>query len=175
MTLSDQALARYARGGGPTSFFDQADVEALVSNCIPEAGAVPTTWWEHGEVGSNKLTKSEIKALFPGIIPFDTPKPERLLHRIILISTILSDLVLDCFAGSGTTAAVAHKMGRRWVTSELLSATGKGPTPNPRLLKVITGQDPGGVTTVTERVAADGLDLGDTLPQDAQDVQYAPQ
>lgn len=156
-------------GIGPTaSFFDQADVEALVSNCAyQKPGAVPTTWWEHGEVGSNRSAKSEIKALFPGIIPFDTPKPERLLHRIILISTMPGDLVLDCFAGSGTTAAVAHKMGRRWVTSELLSATVETYT-KPRLLKVITGQDPGGVTTVTERVAADGLDLGDTLPQDAQ-------
>lgn len=165
---SDQALARYARGNWPDIILRSGGRGGIGFKLrIPEAGAVPTTWWEHGEVGSNRSAKSEIKALFPGIIPFDTPKPERLLHRIILISTMPGDLVLDCFAGSGTTAAVAHKMGRRWVTSELLSATVETYT-KPRLLKVITGQDPGGVTTVTERVAADGLDLGDTLPQDAQ-------
>jgi adenine-specific DNA-methyltransferase len=50
---------------------------------------------------------------------FGTPKPERLLQRILHIATNPNDLVLDSFLGSGTTAAVAHKMGRRWIGIEM--------------------------------------------------------
>ena len=83
-------------------------------------GRVPTTWWPHEEVGHSQEGKKEILALFPDEQPFSTPKPERLLERIIHIGSSPGDIVLDVFAGSGTTAAVAHKMGRRWVTCELL-------------------------------------------------------
>ena len=71
--------------------------------------------------------------------------PERLLERVIHIGSNPGDIVLDCFAGSGTTAAVAHKMGRRWVTSEILSST-VGQFTLPRLAKVVAGEDPGGIT-----------------------------
>src|SRR5699024_2138325 len=105
--------------------------------------------------------------LFPDQDPFDTPKPERLLHRIIHIATNPGDIVLDCFAGSGTTAAVAHKLGRRWVTSDLkrdvIETFAK-----PRLTRVVHGQDPGGITTVSERAAADELPEGMT-PQEARE------
>ena len=165
---SNQALARYTQGDWPDIVLRSGGRGGIGFKLrIPEAGSVPTTWWTHGDVGSNRSAKSEIKALFPGIIPFDTPKPERLLQRIIHISTMPGDLVLDCFVGSGTTAAVAQKMGRRWVTSELLPSNVETYA-KPRLLKVIRGEDPGGVTTATERVIADGLELGDTLPQEAQ-------
>src|SRR5699024_2423294 len=90
---------------------------------IPAGGIAPRTWWPHEEVGSNRTSKAEIKALFPSETPFTTPKPERLLERIIHISTNPGDVVLDVFAGSGTTAAVAQKMGRRWVTCELVEDT----------------------------------------------------
>ena len=75
---------------------------------------------------------------------FETPKPERLLHRILTIATNKRDLVLDSFAGSGTTGAVAHKMGRRWIMVEL----GEHCYTHiiPRLKKVIDGQDSGGIT-----------------------------
>jgi len=82
-------------------------------------GVVPWTWWPHDEVGHTDESKKEIHALFGKVEAFDTPKPERLLQRIIHIATNPGDLVLDSFAGSGTTGAVAHKMGRKWIMVEL--------------------------------------------------------
>lgn len=113
-------------------------------------GRVPTTWWPHEEVGHSQEGKKEILALFPDEQPFSTPKPERLLERIIHIGSSPGDIVLDVFAGSGTTAAVAHKMGRRWVTCELLESTFTTFT-RPRLEKVIHDQDPGGITMTVDR------------------------
>lgn len=125
---------------------------------IPKTGTNPRTWWPNADVGHNRGAKSEIKTLFPGVTPFSTPKPERLLERIIHIATNPGDIVLDVFAGSGTTAAVAHKMGRRWVTAELLSDTVEKFT-LPRLTKVVRGEDPGGIT-VTEGERVDATDDG---------------
>ena len=75
---------------------------------------------------------------------FSTPKPERLLQRILYLATDPGDIVLDCFAGSGTTGAVAHKMKRHWIMIEM----GKHADTHiiPRLEKVINGNDPAGVT-----------------------------
>lgn len=126
---------------------------------IPSTGFVPDTWWSNSVVGHNREAKAEIKALFPGQHAFATPKPERLLQRIIQISTNPGDVVFDCFAGSGTTAAVAHKMGRRWVTSELLPETANIFT-WPRLAMVLRGEDFGGVTITTERIAVNDLPEG---------------
>ncbi len=124
-------------------------------------GKVPEDWWPYKEVGSNDEAKNEIKALFSEEVPFDTPKPERLLERIIHISTNPGDIVLDCFAGSGTTAAVAQKMGRRWVTCEL-SNSNFYTYDLPRLTKVVNDEDPGGITkTKGERALADGVELPD--------------
>jgi len=103
---------------------------------------VVDTVWDVKEVGGNRQSKGEIKKLFPGIPPFETPKPERLIQRIIHISTTPGDIVLDCFAGSGTTPAVAHKMGRRWVAVEREAATIET-FAMPRLRKVAAGEDPG--------------------------------
>lgn len=75
---------------------------------------------------------------------FDTPKPERLLARILLLSTNPGDLVLDSFAGSGTTGAVAHKMGRRWVMVELERTAYTHILP--RMRKVVDGTDQGGIS-----------------------------
>ena len=85
-----------------------------------------------------------MRGLFPGVSSFDTPKPERLIERVVRISTNAGDLVLDSFAGSGTTGAVAHKMGRRWIMVELGDHAHTHIVP--RLKKVIDGQDPGGIT-----------------------------
>ncbi|WP_442727649.1 site-specific DNA-methyltransferase [Streptomyces pseudogriseolus] len=108
-------------------------------------GSPPDTWWKNGDVGSNRESKREIKKLFPDKTPFSTPKPERLLERIIKIASNPEDIVLDCFAGSGTTAAVAHKMRRRWVAVEVSPVTFERFT-SPRLEKVVNGDDPGGIT-----------------------------
>lgn len=81
-------------------------------------GFVPTTLWFRDEVGDNQEAKKEVKGIDANDV-FSTPKPERLLQRIVLLATREGDIVLDSFLGSGTTAAVAHKMGRRWIGIEL--------------------------------------------------------
>ena len=81
-------------------------------------GVVPWSWWTNKEVGHNQEAKKEVNALF-GNDSFETPKPERLIERILQISTNPGDLVLDSFLGSGTTIAVAHKMNRRWIGIEM--------------------------------------------------------
>ncbi|MFE7652593.1 site-specific DNA-methyltransferase [Streptomyces bottropensis] len=108
-------------------------------------GLVPTTFWTHDEVGDNRQAKAEVTKLFDRSRIFSTPKPEALLKRVIQIATDPGDVVVDVFAGSGTTAAVAHKMGRRWVTAEILEETAETFT-RPRLEKVVAGDDLGGVT-----------------------------
>ena len=78
----------------------------------------PNSWWEHSECGSNKEASIDLKKIFSDDV-FATPKPERLIQRILHIATNPGDLVLDSFLGSGTTAAVAHKMGRRYIGIEM--------------------------------------------------------
>ncbi|MXX10284.1 MAG: site-specific DNA-methyltransferase, partial [Nitrospira sp. SB0667_bin_9] len=106
-----------------------------------QQGLVPSTLWLHKEVGSTGQAKSETTQLFPGETPFSTPKPERLIQRILHIATNPGDLVLDSFLGSGTTAAVAHKMGRRYIGVEM----GEHAVTHcvPRLQKVIDGEQGG--------------------------------
>lgn len=108
---------------------------------------VPTTVWLNEEVGNNREAKQEVTRVFGRDDIFSTPKPERLLERIFSIASNPGDLVLDSFAGSGTTGAVAHKMGRRWIMVELGEHCHTHIIP--RLKKVIDGQDPGGVTAAT--------------------------
>jgi adenine-specific DNA-methyltransferase len=108
-------------------------------------GLVPNTFWTHDEVGDNRQAKSEVTKLFGRDAIFSTPKPEKLLRRVVSIGSNPGDIVLDCFAGSGTTAAVAHKMGRKWVAAEWSPETVETFT-RPRLEKVVAGEDPGGVT-----------------------------
>lgn len=123
-----------------------------------DEGLVPWTWWPHEEVGHTDEAKKEMLQLFPDVAAFDTPKPERLMQRIIHIGSQPGEIVLDCFGGSGTTAAVAHKMGRRWITVEREVRTIETFT-RPRLGKVVAGDDPGGVTSV-EVYTGDGLPDG---------------
>ena len=103
-------------------------------------GVTPQTLWSYEHVGHTQESKKEILALF-GKDVFLTPKPERLMQRIIHIATDPGDLVLDSFLGSGTTAAVAHKMGRRWIGVEM----GKHAVTHcvPRVSKVIAGEQGG--------------------------------
>lgn len=81
-------------------------------------GITPITSWPYQEVGHNQDAKKEVKLLDLGEV-FGTPKPERLIHRILTLATNENDLILDSFLGSGTTAAVAHKMNRRWIGIEM--------------------------------------------------------
>ncbi len=81
-------------------------------------GTPPETLWRHEEVGSNRTSKIEMTQVFGGDKSFDTPKPEALVQRVLQIGSVEGDLVIDSFLGSGTTAAVAHKMGRRYIGIE---------------------------------------------------------
>lgn len=107
-------------------------------------GVVPWTLWMNKEVGHNQEAKKENNALFGSSNAFDTPKPERLIQRIIHIASNPGDLVLDSFLGSGTTAAVAQKMGRRWIGVEM--GNHAYTHCKVRMDKVIAGEDPGGIT-----------------------------
>jgi adenine-specific DNA-methyltransferase len=108
-----------------------------------DAGLTPETIWYANDVGTNDTAKRHSNMLFDGR-GFDNPKPEELLRRILEIASDPGDWVLDSFAGSGTTGAVAHKMGRRWIMVELGEHCHTHIIP--RLKKVIDGDDPGGIT-----------------------------
>jgi len=126
-------------------------------------GLVPWTWWPNDEVGHNDEAKKEILSLFPDVEAFATPKPERLMERIIAVGSDPGEIVLDCFAGSGTTAAVAHKMGRRWVTVEWSRDTLETFT-GPRLENVVAGEDLGGVTEELGWEGGGGFRVLDVAP-----------
>lgn len=100
-----------------------------------------STFWPHDEVGSNKAANEEQKELAFPEGAFSTPKPESLIERILHLATDSNDLVLDSFLGSGTTAAVAHKMGRRYIGIEM-GAHAKTHC-IPRIKKVIEGEQGG--------------------------------
>ncbi len=144
-------------------------------------GVVPQTIWFRDEVGDNQDAKKEVKELNAAEI-FGTPKPEALIRRLLEIATNPNDLVLDSFLGSGTTAAVAHKMGRRWIGIEM----GEHAATHclPRLQKVIDGEQGGISKAVGWGVAADGgawqdgggfrfMRLGETVFDDAGRINPA--
>jgi adenine-specific DNA-methyltransferase len=135
-----------------------------------ESKRPPETIWPHGEVGSNRTSKAEIKALFGGSKSFETPKPEGLMQRVIAIASDPGDWVLDSFAGSGTTGAVAHKMGRRWIMVELGEHCNTHIVP--RLRKVIDGADPGGVTEATGWKGGGGFRFYHLAPSLIQKDKY---
>lgn len=110
-------------------------------------GIVAKAIWTRDEVGDNEQAKKEAKVLAGDDI-FATPKPERLIQRVLQISTNPGDFVLDSFAGSGTTGAVAHKMGRKWIMVEL----GEHCQTHiqPRMQKVCDSTDQGGISKAVE-------------------------
>ena len=124
---------------------------------------VPRTFWSKEDVGSNRTSKNEMRALFPDAASFTTPKPERLLERLFQIATEEGDLVLDSFLGSGTTAAVAHKMGRRWIGIEMGEHAATHCVP--RLQKVNEGEQ-GGISKAVGWQGGGGfrfMRLGETV------------
>ena len=110
-------------------------------------GSVSKTIWLRSEVGDNQEAKKEVKSFISDDF-FQTPKPERLIQRVIQLASNEGDFVLDSFLGSGTTAAVAHKMGRKWIGIEL------GEHCNthclPRLKMVCDGTDQCGISIARE-------------------------
>lgn len=125
----------------------KGDSRPRVKNFLSESSGMSSwTWWTNREVGHNQESKKEINELFGADGAFTTPKPERLLERILRLATNENDLVLDSFSGSGTTAAVAQKMGRRWIGIEM----GEHAKTHclPRLQKVLDGEQGGISKTV---------------------------
>ncbi|WP_208362516.1 site-specific DNA-methyltransferase [Helicobacter pylori] len=104
-------------------------------------GTTPLTIWKYTEVGHNQDATKQLLALFNNVKLFDTPKPEALISRILEIATQENDLVLDFFAGSGTTCAVAHKMKRRYIGIEQMDYIET--ITKERLKKVIEGEQGG--------------------------------
>jgi adenine-specific DNA-methyltransferase len=123
-------------------------------------GIVPLTIWMKDEVGDNQEAKKEVKA-FNTIDVFSTPKPERLIERIIHLATIPGDLVLDSFLGSGTTAAAAHKMGRKYIGIEL----GEHAVTHcyPRLKQVVDGEK-GGISKAVNWQGGGGFKFYNLAP-----------
>ena len=126
-------------------------------------GFIPWTWWPSDEVGHTDESKKEMHSLFGKESAFETPKPERLLYRVLTIATNPNDLVLDSFLGSGTSAAVAHKMGRRYIGIEM----GEHAVTHcaPRLKKVIEGEQ-GGISKEVDWQGGGGFHfyrLGETM------------
>ena len=128
---------------------------------LRQTGVPPRTIWSYEEAGHNHEAREEVKKFSPKNI-FDTPKPERLIQRILHIATNPGDLVLDSFLGSGTTAAVAHKMGRRWIGIEL----GEHCYTHclPRLKKVIDGEDKGGISKTVNWQGGGGFRFYELAP-----------
>jgi adenine-specific DNA-methyltransferase len=128
-------------------FGKKGDGMPIIKRFLSEVqeGIVPRTWWPADEAGHNQEAKRDhLNKLLKGVSTFETPKPERLLQTILLIATNPGDLVLDSFGGSGTTGAVAHKMGRRWIMVELEQTCHTHIIP--RLKMVVDGEDLGGIT-----------------------------
>ena len=138
--------------------FNQAQTGIKRRTYLLEMKGLPpsTLWTDLLQTGHNRQAKTEQKALLSNsdIDLFDTPKPEKLLAKILHIATNPNDLVLDSFLGSGTTAAVAHKMGRRWIGIEM----GEHAATHclPRLQKVIDGEQGGISKAVGWGQAKDG-------------------
>jgi adenine-specific DNA-methyltransferase len=148
--FSPETLER-ARTEGRAYFGVSGDKLPIIKRYLSEVreGVAPRTWWSADEVGTNQGAKRDhLRKLLPDVEPFSTPKPEGLLHRILQIASNPGDIVLDSFGGSGTSGAVAHKMGRRWIIVELGEHCHTHIIP--RMKKVIDGKDPGGITKVVD-------------------------
>lgn len=123
-------------------------------------GLVPTTIWFRDEVGDNQEAKTEVKLLNEDDV-FSTPKPERLIERVLTLGSNPDDIVLDSFLGSGTTAAVAHKMGRRYIGIELGEHCYTHCVP--RLQKVIDGEQ-GGISKAVNWQGGGGFKFYELAP-----------
>lgn len=176
-TLEPEFLA--LRSKGRIWFGTRGDSAPGVIRYLHEVeGLVPWTWWPHDDAGHTDEAKKEAMQFAGEGEAFDTPKPERLMKRIIEISTNPGDIVLDSFAGSGTTAAVSQKMNRQWITVEN-GVTASTLIPK-RLSAVINGDDPRGITSQVNWKGGGGFhycslgpSLFDASGQISEDVRFA--
>lgn len=134
-----------------------------------QEGRVPETIWFANEVGTTREANAEQKILNP-IDPFGTPKPEKLLERVLMLASDEGDIVLDSFLGSGTTVAVAHKMNRKWIGIEL----GEHAITHclPRLKQVVSGEDKGGISKAVNWKGGGGFKFYTLAPSLIQKDKY---
>lgn len=132
-------------------------------------GVTSMTIWKYTEVGHNQDAKKEVKQ-FNNESVFDTPKPERLIERVLTLGSNPGDIVLDSFLGSGTTAAVAHKMGRKWIGVEL----GEHAKTHcfPRLKMVVDGSDQGGISKSVNWNGGGGFKFYELAPSLLNEDKY---
>lgn len=156
--------AIYKRGQWPRFFFTKNGLGGIARKTYLKntEGKVVTNLWVHDEAGHTDEAKKEVK-LFNMETVFATPKPERLIQRVIHVATNEGDLVLDSFLGSGTTCAVAQKMGRRYIGIEM----GEHAITHcvPRMKAVIDGEQ-GGISKTVNWNGGGGYtfyDLGKTI------------
>ena len=121
-----------------------------------KAGLTPETLWRAEEVSTTTDAKKHLLELFKEVSLFDTPKPEELIYRVLQLSTNSGDLVLDPYLGSGTTAAVAHKMNRRYIGIEIGEHIKTHCAE--RIKQVIAGEY-GGVSNLTDWKGGGGFDF----------------
>lgn len=170
--FSPETLDR-AKKEGRVYFGVDGDRMPIIKRYLTDVqdGVVPRTFWTSDEAGHNQEAKRDhLNKLLKGAPPFDTPKPERLLQRILHIATNPGDLVLDSFAGSGTTGAVAQKMGRRWVMVELGEHCHTHIIP--RLKFVIDGKDSYGITADVEWEGGGGFRYYTLAPSLLQEDEF---
>ncbi len=124
-------------------------------------GTTSMTIWKYTEVGHNQDAKKEVK-VFNSQSVFATPKPERLIERVLILGSNPGDIVLDSFLGSGTTAAVAQKMGRRYIGIELGNHAYTHCVP--RLKMVTDGTDQGGISKAQNWEGGSGFKFYELAP-----------
>lgn len=169
-----QAQAIYKRGQWPKFYFTKNGQGGVRRKTYLDSvgGKLPTNFWPYAEVGHTDEAKKEILRLFDNQAPFATPKPERLIRHVLTIATNPGDLVLDSFLGSGTTAAVAQKMGRQYIGVEI----GEHATTHvvPRMKKVVDGEQ-GGVSKEEKWTGGGGFvfyRLGEALFDEGGNLQH---
>lgn len=145
--------------------------------CDAKLGLTPETIWLADEVGTSDSAKKQLMALFPDKENiFETPKPEELLKRIIEIASNEGDFILDCFLGSGTSMAVAHKLNRHYIGIELGNQMSELVVR--RMNKVIEGESSGISKVVGWQGGGDfaffNFDKNNTRINDNQIVQTLP-
>lgn len=149
---------------------DETRWEIYVKQYIDEeATRPPATLWKQEEVGHNHEAKEEVKAFNKDEV-FGTPKPERLIQKILKVASNKGDIVIDSFLGSGTTAAVAHKMDRQWIAIELGEHINSHCLP--RLKKVVSGEDKGGITEAVNWEGGGGFKFYTLAPSLIQKDKY---
>ncbi len=134
-----------------------------------QSGFVPLTIWSRDEVGDNQEAKTEVKRINSSDV-FSTPKPERLIQRIIHLATRENDLVLDSFLGSGTTSAVAQKMNRRYVGIEMGDHAYSHCFV--RLQNVTNGTDQGGISKSIDWKGGNGFKFYELAPSLLKEDKY---